>query len=524
MSKSTSTVNLDGLIRRQDLSALMNNSAASSFGTGDIPLTELAKGRLYYELLRKPHFQRETDDWSIDNVVTLIKSYRDAKLIPSVILWRNEQGYMFVIDGAHRLSALIAWVNDDYGDKAISMSYFKEGISDRQRKLAEECRARVASEVGDYSSLSQILTSPNPSEEKIKWASNLTKPISTQWVFGDANVAAESFLIINQRSVQIDETEKYMIQYRNAPSVMAARAIISSGTGYQYWGKYDPEIIKKIEERAKKINQSMFGNGAITKGDGNSLSIAGDPNNPSGMRMVVEFVNLINQIKDKDDKNDPNGELTLRCLDKIWGITKYISSDEPASLDLHPAVYFWGMTGNHQPSLFLAVVDFVKDLISKNELIRFTKSRKLFENFLSGNSMVVKELLGRHGGWKKSLKPVRTMLDLLFDGIKSGKDLQEIEKEIVEKLNLKTADAGDSADWRTTKAAAKRLALLESSHECPICKARLQIADASYDHIDRVQDGGINSVLNTQLTHHYCNHGYKEYLNSLKSEIPDLVK
>jgi len=44
-------------------------------------------------------------------------------LIPAIILW-NSGRYIFTIDGAHRLSALIAWVLDDYGDGIISQTFF----------------------------------------------------------------------------------------------------------------------------------------------------------------------------------------------------------------------------------------------------------------------------------------------------------------------------------------------------------------------------------------------------------------
>jgi len=82
---SKDKVNLDALIRRQDLEAVKTEYSAN-IGEGGIPVSELGKGKLYYELLRKPHFQRETDDWNIDNVVTLIKSFRDGNLIPAIIL------------------------------------------------------------------------------------------------------------------------------------------------------------------------------------------------------------------------------------------------------------------------------------------------------------------------------------------------------------------------------------------------------------------------------------------------------
>ena len=30
-------------------------------------------------------------------------------------MWENSDGDIYIIDGAHRLSSLIAWVNSDYG-------------------------------------------------------------------------------------------------------------------------------------------------------------------------------------------------------------------------------------------------------------------------------------------------------------------------------------------------------------------------------------------------------------------------
>lgn len=189
-------VNLDALIRRQDLETIDKDLPIPP-GDGGIPITELAIGKLYYELLRKPHFQRETDDWDIDNVVTLIKSVRNGHLIPALIIWRGETGYTFVIDGAHRLSALIAWVNDDYGDRNISQRFFKNEIPKKQKEIAHECRVRVDAEVGPYSMLSQILTAPNPSQEQVRWASNIAGSLTTQRVYGDAEMAATSFLTIN---------------------------------------------------------------------------------------------------------------------------------------------------------------------------------------------------------------------------------------------------------------------------------------------------------------------------------------
>ena len=77
-------LNLDALIRREDLD--ISTTGHGNIGQGGIPVSELAENRLHYGLLRKPAFQRVTNDWDIENVVTLIKSFRNGQLIPALIL------------------------------------------------------------------------------------------------------------------------------------------------------------------------------------------------------------------------------------------------------------------------------------------------------------------------------------------------------------------------------------------------------------------------------------------------------
>lgn len=69
----------------------------------------------------------------------MIESFVNDELVPAIILWRNQGGYIFVIDGAHRLSSLGAWINDDYGDGPISISFM--GIIYRMNK--EKLRKRL---------------------------------------------------------------------------------------------------------------------------------------------------------------------------------------------------------------------------------------------------------------------------------------------------------------------------------------------------------------------------------------------
>ena len=116
-------INLDALIPREDFE-VKDLDASPTSKSQNLRITDLAKDSFFLGSLRKPDFQRETNEWDQSRVVSIIESFLNGDLIPAVILWKNEAGFTFVIDGAHRLSALAAWVNDDYGDGLISKSFY----------------------------------------------------------------------------------------------------------------------------------------------------------------------------------------------------------------------------------------------------------------------------------------------------------------------------------------------------------------------------------------------------------------
>lgn len=533
MGGKKDTVNLDALIPREDVS-----KAPAQGCSGGIPISELESGKHYYGLLRKPHFQRETDDWNVENVVSLIRSYRDGHLIPAVILWGAE-GYTFVIDGAHRLSVFIAWINNDYGDKTISQAFF-DHIPKRQRKIAKECRDRVEAEGLTYSDLNKLTELPNRTPEQLRWSTNIAKAIETQWVSGNADVALQSFLDINQRAVQIDPTERYMIEENEAPNVIAARAIVRSARGHQYWGKFEQPNIELVEKKARLIYNAIFEPEDAEPHKDTELQPAGPAHTANGLRMALDLVNITNNVQQRKPRTeaqkkkgvpetprdiDADGSKTSRYIGRTHAVVKYVAGQDPASMSLHPAVYFWGATGNHRPSIFLAMVSLVQEMIEADELIKFTMHRAKFEEFLIGKSGIGKAILSKYGGWKKSVTPVKNMLRAVLDGLAAGKTEAVIEAELLAAPDSQIPSqvellSGPSA-WRETKSAIRIRASLNVGR-CPICKARLVLADASDDHIERRVDGGSSREENAQLTHRFCNHGFKEHFAQKGLPLPEI--
>jgi hypothetical protein len=146
-----------------------------------------------------------------------------------------------------------------------------------------------------------------------------------------------------------------------------------------------------------------------------------------------------------------------------------------------------------------------------------------------GNSATVKHILGRHGGWKKSVAPVKQMLRTVLDGLIAGKTNAQIESDLLKRSgqSVDTEVLGFAIEerrsaWRETKSASRRRASIESSYRCAICKARLDPNTASDDHVQRRDDGGKDAPDNAQLTHHFCNHGFKEYFAQQKLPVPEI--
>jgi len=113
-------VSLDAMIPRADFGVADDTSNFSGELIRDFPINHLVSESPVLKLLRKPDFQRETNHWTPEQVVTFVASFLDGEVIPSLILWKSPM-YIFVIDGGHRLSALRAWMEDDYGDGTISL-------------------------------------------------------------------------------------------------------------------------------------------------------------------------------------------------------------------------------------------------------------------------------------------------------------------------------------------------------------------------------------------------------------------
>lgn len=204
-------VNLDALILREDFSSGAGPSTGRQMDS--IGISTL-RDEFWISGLRKPDFQRETANWTPQKITDIVAAFLDGDLIPAIILWRSGQ-YIFVIDGAHRISAVLAWLYDDYGDKSRSINFFENQIPEEQLRLAAQTRTLIASTVGSYQSLRDAANSRDFVSDKIKerLGGLAANAFVAQWVPGvEAESAENSFFKINQTPTPVDPIErKYFV-------------------------------------------------------------------------------------------------------------------------------------------------------------------------------------------------------------------------------------------------------------------------------------------------------------------------
>jgi Protein of unknown function DUF262/HNH endonuclease len=513
-------VNLDALISREDFEVEENINSGKKKEA--ISIEDIKADSFFFSNIRKPDFQRETNEWDSQKICELIKSFIEGDLIPAIILWRSTGGYLFVIDGSHRLSALSAWVNDDYGDGSISKLFYDGEILEEQRDIAQETRKLVNKIIGSYVDFRLALTHPDKVRpEIVKYAKNLgALAIQLQWVEGDATKAESSFFKINQQAAPIDKTELKLLESRKKPNSIAARAVIRSGKGHKYWSSFSDQTQSQIQDLAAEINLVLFAPKLQTPIKTLDLPVGGKLYTTQTLPLILDFVNIVNDINpgDKTIRDDDMGDETLRILKNIRKVAYRLNSNHPSSLGLHPAIYFYSQEGRHKTASFFAVVDFVMELDKRRKINDFIDVRCEFEKFILEYDYLIQQIHRKYRSTQKSYPHISRLFMRMVSVLKDGQDVNKSINEIVSSSDFnylafqKTLQQSDSVskDFSTNqKSAIYMRDALQNAPTCKICGGLIHKNSISIDHARRKEDGGLATIDNGQLTHPYCNTGYK---------------
>ena len=512
-------VNLDALIPREDFEVEENINSGKKKEA--ISIEDIKPDSFFFSNIRKPDFQRETNEWDSQKICELIKSFIEGDLIPAIILWRSTGGYLFVIDGSHRLSALSAWVNDDYGDGKISKLFY-DGILEEQLEVAQETRKLVNKIVGSYEDFKLAPAHPEKVKpEIVRYAKNLgALAIQLQWVEGDARKAESSFFKINQQAAPIDKTEIKLIESRKKPNSIAARAIIRSGKGHKYWAFFPVLAQIQVQELASEINEILFDPKLQTPIKTLDIPVGGKLYSSQALPLILDLVNIVNDVdsSNNETQDDETGETTIQALKSVRKIAYRMNSNHASSLGLHPVVYFYSQDGRHKTASFFAMVDFVMGLDKRKKIDDFIDVRSEFEKFILEYDYLVQQINRKYRSAQKSYSYISSFFQKVVSTFKTGKSIDEAINEIIStsEFNYLTFQKSSqqldflAKDFNTGKKSAVYIReALQNAPKCKICGGFIHRNSISIDHVQRKQDGGLASLDNGQITHPYCNTGYK---------------
>lgn len=503
-------VNLDALIRRSDL---LGNHPPVILDDRTIRITDLEPCTTY-DQLRKPDFQRETANWRPEQVVSLVQTFADQDIIPSLVLWQNG-AHIFVIDGAHRLSALIAWVRDDYGAGPISRVLFKEGIPPQQLAMHEETQRQIKEGPGTWTDFSNRLPLIRMKGLDVQWIKEKTP-----------QQAGEAFIRINQAGTQIDHLEVRIIRAPRSALSVATRAITRGGTGHGYWQHFKSEEAKaKAPALGGEIHALLFEPQLKTPSKTLELPLAGAAYGMGVVRLSFDLVVLAAGLKIPDSTSrsvtardtlpaDDTGEDTIRYLKRTRAELGRILSADPCSFGLHPALYFYA-SGVFQPAALLNMIAWFRAVEKRNALSSFRKVRGRFEALIMAHPVIMKpptHLLGTGG---RTRTKMLQLFDDVLDAVSQSDDLDAVWSSLGEKYKRLVGDEDEAAEmeykgapggsFKTSTKNAITLGNLSSVDKCPLCDGLLHPNGMVMDHPVKKSEGGWSGVKDGRWVHPVCN-------------------
>jgi hypothetical protein len=517
---TTNVVNLDAMIHRADL-------ATPGEAGEDVPalsIPQLERTGFLYPALRKPDFQRETAHWSPDQVADLISTFARRDLIPAVILWRAGQN-VFVIDGAHRLSALIAWVHDDYGDKELSRRVFQD-IPDEQIAAAQRTRELVAASVGSYRDHKMALEYPDRVPAEIAERANRLgwQNIPAQWIQShDHERAEKSFFRINQGGTKIDSTERRIINARGSATALASRAILRAGGGHNYWDKFSQGTQIKIEKLGKEVYDLLFDPSLSLPIKTLDVPIAGHGYGPHVLSLLFDVLNVVNDVAAADSshkritkeedalEDDHDGEKTIQYLVNTRGLIWRLCSNHASSLGLHPALYFYSPSGVFQHGALLAFITLFKTWDTK-DFKAFTAARAKFEEFLLTHRGIT-EAVRKLGSGSRSRPRILALYKKIISNAENGKTVVEIHNILAQDPDFAflvveppPGIGRKGAKFsRGTKTGAFLKDALPKGPKCPTCGGLIHRNGMQTGHREHKRASGDDSLSNAQIQHPFCN-------------------
>jgi len=520
-------------------------------------LSDLISGRSY---LRKPDFQRTTWAWTPEECVSLLESVINKQVIPSIIMWESpENGFHYILDGGHRISVVLAWLKNDWGEK-----FTADDIDDEQLQMIRHASIQVSQlvqiKIGNiqtYDSAEKELVRavdegkspkeelpPNTFRQGVFYQSLLKGDISFHvlWVRGDYKTAEQSFLKINKSGRQLSEWETTLVENRNSSFARSVMSISSGSTAPHYWpedntrNSLDSDLQQKVREILSDIKylQNILFQPTYTtpiQQLQQPFLVASIQDRP---RYVAELLTITEGFRGQEPETQklliqhPDGDAE-QIINNGWNLLRKAvdifehlngNSNQPKSLALVPALYFYSDAGRYVRSLLYGFIYWMfkgseEDILNRKKL--FTVYRSGFEQVIrSDKSAIVSTFSRKTGSGPEVTLQTGTfyndLLELLitYKGDITSAQFQARYDAIFRRTSKPDSEAIEELRSRSfTEKQKSRVLLariLDSQISCEICGGMLDPeGNVQHDHIIQYAQGGRTTHSNQRVVHPFCN-------------------
>ncbi|NOT63528.1 MAG: DUF262 domain-containing protein [Acidobacteria bacterium] len=571
MAKAKLTVFLDHHIKRENLLYRRTTSQPSQSESRPqqhpyLTIRDLYGKKSKARLLRKPDFQRATWAWSPEECVELLESVLYEQVVPSVIMWLSPDNFQYVLDGGHRISVLLAWIDDDWGDRLPEDEYRDTTVQESIRKAAQRVRDLLREKkIGAFKEYlaadeiynehvdkgqipDQAMDSASLSFARLvrRWeAVDLGFPIL--WVSGDYEKAEESFLKINKTGRSLSDWETKLVENRSSSFARAVMSIAQIGDVGHCWPIQEPEVAndsrlkakaEQIIQKVKELHTLLFEPPYSRPVTELKQPLMATPYTRPEMKpwYLAELLTITEGKKGqkpetealiKKDRNAPVSHIItngLKLIDDAIDVIGNLYGSSPRSLCLMPLVYFYNKQGDYIRSLFYGMIYWLnhgsETLDVPNRKLVFSVHRRAFEEVLIQNKdLIITRIARRIGSGPEVTLPTARYFDGLLALLVKHNDQTELAEFQAEHAQL-IATLGNSdlleqeeeavSPSRTFRGAMRTEVqvkeLLGMFAICEICGGRYHPSlFTELDHKKQHSKGGKTAVSNARSTHPFCN-------------------
>ena len=529
-----------------------------------------------HHLLRKPDFQRATWAWTPEDCVELLDTILQEQVVPSVVMWLSPDQYQYVLDGGHRISVLLAWIRNNWGD-SIPNDEFKDDALARDSRLAakrvrELLRSRSIGSFEDYISANARYTQIKDSNgvpdleldsTSLEYARLVRRWSAVEfgfpilWVKGDRQKAEESFIKINKSGRRLSDWETKLVENRSSSF---ARVVMSTAHVYDAdhcWpinpqdissDKPSRDKVKDILLKVQQLHDLLFT--PVFE------SPVRDPRQPlvatpyAKPEMKPAYMAEILTITEGKRGQKPETE-KLIAKDRVAPVPQIISNGQklvtnaidvigniygnsPRSLGLMPLVYFYSRQGVYVRSLLYGMIYWLnhgsenKEVLERKRL--FCVHRRAFEEIIiRDKDIIISRIARRIGSGPEVTYPTARYYDGLLrllithsDNIASI-EFQEEHSLLIETLDKKQeggaeieVESKDRIYRGQNRTAVHVKEFMDTFVICEICGGRyFPGLFTQVDHVQMHSQQGKTVLSNARNTHPFCNNN-RPYIEAIR--------